>query len=64
MFSDRNNNAYLIGQSSKKWTISVYKRIQFKNNKQNVCTLRNTLIKEDVIEIEDFKKGTVLVQIQ
>jgi hypothetical protein len=29
-FSDQNNNAYLIGQVYKKWTISVYKQFNLK----------------------------------
>jgi hypothetical protein len=52
-----NNNAYLIGQGfTKNGQFPFISEFNLKQHKQNVYTLRHTLIKEDVIEIEDFKE--------
>jgi hypothetical protein len=49
MFCDRNNNAYLIGQRfTKNGQFPFISEFNLKQHKQNVCTLRHTLIKKEV----------------
>jgi len=61
-----NNNAYLIGQGfTKNGQFPFISEFNLKTAQaKRLYTSTYTDKKEDVIEIEDFKKGTVLVQIQ
>ena len=61
-----NNNAYLIGQGfTKNGQFPFISEFNLKTAQaKRLYTSLYTDKKEDIIEIEDFKKGTVLVQIQ